>query len=147
MLSLYSISYPQAVHSFYGFLWATDPTPSAERGTYPQKLWISAPNCGQKYQKYRIWRKCIAILRYMLWINLWITGVKSVDKPVEDYVDNSRLWINCRLSTFLPQEKAGYPQFYPQPRLWVLGLGKGDPDFIHTVHRAYYYYYSKNLMI
>ena len=33
------------------------------------------------------------IQRYDLWINLWITGVEPVDKPVENYVDNSGLWI------------------------------------------------------
>src|SRR5215210_8520516 len=122
MLSLYSISYPQAVHSFYGFLWATDPTPSAERGTYPQILWISAPNCEQKYQEYRIWCGYIVILRYGLWINLWITGVKSVDKPVEDFVDNLGLWISRELSTFLPQENASCPHFCPQYDGLVYGL-------------------------
>jgi hypothetical protein len=53
--------------------------------------------------------------QYELWISLWITGVEAVDKPVENYVDNSRLWITRELSTFLPQEEAAYPQFYPQP--------------------------------
>jgi hypothetical protein len=80
-----------------------------------------------------------------LWINLWIKGVKSVDKPVEDFVDNLRLWISHELSTFLPQDKVIYPQFYPQLIDPMLGLGKGNRDFVHSIHRPYYYYYSKNL--
>jgi hypothetical protein len=52
--------------------------------------------------------------QHELWINLWITGVEAVDKPVENYVDNSRLWTTRELSTFLPQEEATYPQFYSQ---------------------------------
>jgi hypothetical protein len=80
-----------------------------------------------------------------LWINLWIKGVKSVDKPVEDFVDNLGLWIIHELSTFLPQENAIYPQFYPQLNDQVLGLGKNNWDFVHSIHRPYYYYYSKNL--
>jgi hypothetical protein len=82
-----------------------------------------------------------------LWINLWIKGVKPVDKPVEDFVDNSGLWITRDLSTFCPQENAVYPQFCPQLDGPVLGLGKGSRDLIHTIHRAYYYYYSKNLKV
>jgi hypothetical protein len=82
-----------------------------------------------------------------LWINLWIKGVKPVDKPVEDFVDNLRLWISRNLSTFLPQETAVYPQFCPQLSGPVLGLGKGIWDFVHTIHRPYYYYYSKYLKV
>jgi hypothetical protein len=80
-----------------------------------------------------------------LWINLWITGVKSVDKLVEDFVDNFELWISHELSTFLPQVKLDYPQFCPQPPLLLFGLGKRDTNSVHTVHRPYYYYYSKSL--
>jgi hypothetical protein len=87
------------------------------------------------------------LFRYDLWINLWITGAKSVDKPVDGFVDNSGLWISRELSTFLPQENAGYPQFCPQLDGLVLGLGEGNPEFIHTIHRPYYYYYSKNLKV
>jgi hypothetical protein len=39
----------------------------------------------------------------VLWINLWITGVKTVDKPVEKIVENCGLWITCHLSTIRPQ--------------------------------------------
>jgi hypothetical protein len=84
---------------------------------------------------------------YGLWIKLWITGAKPVDKPVEIFVDNSGLWISRDLSTFLPQENAGYPQFYPQLNGLVLGLSKVNRTFIHTVHRPYYYYYSNNLRV
>jgi hypothetical protein len=70
-----------------------------------------------------------------------------VDKVVEDFVDNFELWIICELSTILPQEKAGCPQFYPQPYQGVLTLDKRNIRFIHTAHRPYYYYYSKNLMV
>jgi hypothetical protein len=64
--------------------------------------------------------------QYDLWINLWITGVEAVDKPVENYVDNSRLWITRELSTFLPQEEATYPRFYSQVYEEVFGLIKGN---------------------
>ena len=70
-----------------------------------------------------------------------------MDKPVDDSVDNSGLWISRELSTFLPQETAGYPQFCPQLDEPVLGLGKGNLEFVHTIHRPYYYYYSKYLMV
>jgi hypothetical protein len=82
-----------------------------------------------------------------LWITLWIKGAKSVDNSVEDFVDNLELWITRDLSTFLPQENAVYPQFCPQPNGSVLGLSRRNQDLIHTVHRAYYYYYSKNLKV
>jgi hypothetical protein len=84
---------------------------------------------------------------YGLWINLWITGVKSVDNPVEDFVDNMGLWITRGLSTFLPQENASCPHFCPQHDGLVYGLDTRNLDFIHTVHRPYYYYYSKNLKV
>ena len=29
-----------------------------------------------------------------LWITLWIRGVKTVDNPVDDFVDSGRLWIS-----------------------------------------------------
>jgi hypothetical protein len=89
----------------------------------------------------------IAVVAYALWINLWIRGVKSVDKPVDNFVDKSSLWITRALSTFLPQEIAGYPQFHPQPCQGVFGVGKADREVIHTVHRPYYYYYSNRLMV
>jgi hypothetical protein len=38
-----------------------------------------------------------------LWINLWITGVKTVDKPVDKPVENFGLWISGELSTICPQ--------------------------------------------
>ena len=34
-----------------------------------------------------------------LWIKLWIRGVKSVDKVVDNSVDNPGLWITRELST------------------------------------------------
>ena len=70
-----------------------------------------------------------------------------MDKPVDDFVDNSGLWISRELSTFLPQGTADYPQFCPQLDGLVLGLGKGNTEFVHTIHRPYYYYYSKNLKV
>jgi hypothetical protein len=38
-----------------------------------------------------------------LWIKLWITGVKTVDKPVDKPVENFGLWISGELSTIRPQ--------------------------------------------
>ena len=29
-----------------------------------------------------------------LWITLWIRGVKTVDNPVDNFVDSGRLWIS-----------------------------------------------------
>jgi hypothetical protein len=75
-----------------------------------------------------------------LWINLWITGAKSVDKLVEDFVDSFGLWITPDLSTFLPQENSVYPQFCTQPRLEVLGVSKGDFSSCPHIHSPYYYY-------
>jgi hypothetical protein len=83
----------------------------------------------------------------MLWINLWIKGVKSVDKLVDKNVDNFWLWISPDLSTFLPQEFAAYPRFCPQLIRRVSCIGKRICGLIHTIHRPYYYYYSKNLMV
>ena len=70
-----------------------------------------------------------------------------MDKSVDNFVDNSRLWITHELSTFLPQEIGSYPHFRPQPRRCVLGLGKANHEVIHTVHRPYYYYYSNRVMV
>jgi flavodoxin len=81
-----------------------------------------------------------------LWINLWIRGVKPVDKSVDKIVDNSSLWITRHLSTICPQENAGYPQFLPQARLAVIGLGKTDFGGYPHIHRPYYYYYSNKDM-
>jgi hypothetical protein len=82
-----------------------------------------------------------------LWINLWITGVKSVDKPVDNSVENSFLWISRDLSTFRPQEIATYPQFCPQPGGRVFGLSKANlPGYPH-IHSPYYYYYSNKYMV
>jgi hypothetical protein len=50
----------------------------------------------------------------ILGITLWITGVKSVDKIVDNFVDNSDLWISRELSTICPQENGTYPHFCPQ---------------------------------
>jgi hypothetical protein len=82
-----------------------------------------------------------------LWINLWIRGVESVDKPVENSVENSTLWISRDLSTVCPQELATYPQFCPQPRGWVFGLSKADFGGYPHIHRPYYYYYSNKYMV
>jgi hypothetical protein len=82
-----------------------------------------------------------------LWINLWIRGVKSVDKPVENSVENSSLWISRDLSTFYPQEAATYPHFCPQPRGRFFGLGKGDRAGYPHIHSPYYYYYSNKYMV
>jgi hypothetical protein len=38
-----------------------------------------------------------------LWIKLWITGVKTVDKAVDKTVENFKLWISGHLSTIRPQ--------------------------------------------
>lgn len=78
-----------------------------------------------------------------LWINLWIRGVKSVDKPVDNSVENSGLWISRELSTICPQECGGYPQKCPQRRGRVSGLGKAYFAGYPHIHRPYYYYYSK----
>ncbi len=82
-----------------------------------------------------------------LWINLWIRGVRSVDKPVENSVDNSNLWITRELSTICPQGPASYPQFCPQPRGRVVGLSMADFASYPHIHRPYYYYYSNRLMV
>jgi hypothetical protein len=82
-----------------------------------------------------------------LWINLWITGVKSVGKPVDNSVENSVLWINHDLSTFRPQEIATYPQFCPQPGGRVLGLSKANFAGYPHIHSPYYYYYSNKYMV
>jgi hypothetical protein len=74
-----------------------------------------------------------------LWINLWITGVESVDKPVERTVDNLGLWITDELSTIYPQESVTYPQSCPQAWWRVLGLGKEDLAGYPHIHRPYYY--------
>jgi hypothetical protein len=82
-----------------------------------------------------------------LWINLWIKRGSSVDKVVETFVDNLGLWISRDLSTGLPQENAIYPQFCAQLLGRLFGLPKGFLRFIPIIHRPYYYYYSKNLMV
>jgi hypothetical protein len=82
-----------------------------------------------------------------LWINLWIRGVKSVDKPVENSVENSSLWISGHLSTFCPQEVAAYPQIYPQSRVGVFGLSKAGFAGYPHIHSPYYYYYSNKYMV
>ena len=89
----------------------------------------------------------MCIFVYFLWINLWIKRGSSVDKVVETFVDNLGLWISCDLSTALPQENSIYPQFCTQLLGRLFGLPKGFLRFIPTIHRPYYYYYSKNLMI
>jgi hypothetical protein len=87
------------------------------------------------------------IFEYFLWINLWIKRGSFVDKVVETSVDNSGLWIIHDLSTTLPQENTIYPQFCTQPPGRLFGLPKGYLGFIPIIHRPYYYYYSKNLMV
>jgi hypothetical protein len=72
-----------------------------------------------------------------LWINLWIRGVKSVDKPVENSVEDPCLWINGDLSTICPQGSSTYPQFYPQPQGRVFGLSKVDFAGYPHIHRPY----------
>jgi hypothetical protein len=113
---------------------------STDQRTYPQVLWINPPSCGQ----FSGWRR---VARRGLWINLWIRGVKSVDKPVDNSVENSSLWISRDLSTFHPQESATYPQIRPQPRGRVFGLGKAETCGCPHIHRPYYYYYSNTLMV
>jgi hypothetical protein len=82
-----------------------------------------------------------------LWINLWIRGVKSVDKPVENSVENSSLWISGHLSTICPQEVAAYPQIYPQSRVGVFGLSKAGFAGYPHIHSPYYYYCSNKYMV
>jgi hypothetical protein len=82
-----------------------------------------------------------------LWINLWIRGVKPVDKPVDNFVDNSDLWISPELSTICPQETVGYPHFCPQAGRWIFGLGKVLFGGYPHIHRPYYYYYSNKYMV
>ena len=74
----------------------------------------------------------------VLWINLWIRGVKTVDKVVDKNVDNSGLWITRGLSTICPQEILGYPHFYPQAGGQVFGLGMVDFSGYPHIHRPYY---------
>jgi hypothetical protein len=74
-----------------------------------------------------------------LWITLWIRGVKAVDKAVDNFVDNSMLWITRRLSTICPQDFETYPHFCPQGDGRVFGVGKPNAKVIHTIHRPYYY--------
>jgi hypothetical protein len=61
-----------------------------------------------------------------------------MDKPVDKIVDNSVLWITRHLSTICPQEIAGYPQFYPQARERLFGLGMVDFSGYPHIHRPYY---------
>jgi hypothetical protein len=82
-----------------------------------------------------------------LWINLWIRGVKAVDKLVDRIVDNSVLWITRGLSTICPQEKGGYPHFCPQAQGRFFGLGKVLFGGYPHIHRPYYYYYSNKYMV
>ena len=82
-----------------------------------------------------------------LWINLWITGVETVDKPVGNSVDNSNLWITRELSTFYQQGTGGYPHFCPQLRGLEFSLSKADFAAYPHIHRPYYYYYSNRLMV
>src|ERR671912_466203 len=82
-----------------------------------------------------------------LWTNLWIRGVKSVDKPVDRIVDNSSLWITRHLSTIHPQEIGGYPHFYPQAGARLFGLGKAIFSSYTHIHRPYYYYCSNRYMV
>jgi hypothetical protein len=105
------------------------PDPSTVSPSYPQKLWITGPRCGQV---------CTGG-EPELWINLWIRGVKSVDKPVERTVDNYCLWISTELSTICPQDEGTYPHFLPQGRWRVFGLGKEDFGGYPHIHRPYYY--------
>jgi hypothetical protein len=85
--------------------------------------------------------------RYNLWTNLWIRGVKSVDKPVDRIVENLILWITRELSTSYPQGSASYPQICPQPRRQVFGLGKRDSSSYPHIHSPYYYYYSNKYRV
>ena len=92
-----------------------------------------------------LWINCPVVGRWgagRLWINLWIRGVQPVDKPVDISVDNPNLWITRELSTTRPQVGASYPQFCPQPRGEVFGLGKVDFATYPHIHSPYYYYYS-----
>jgi hypothetical protein len=82
-----------------------------------------------------------------LWIKLWIRGVKSVDKVVDNSVDNPGLWITRELSTIHPQESGTYPQIRPQARGRFFGLGKTELAGCPHIHRPYYYYYSNTLMV
>jgi hypothetical protein len=54
-------------------------------------------------------------------------------------VDNLGLWITRHLSTIYPQESGTYPQFCPQARWRVFGLGKEDLVGYPHIHRPYYY--------
>jgi hypothetical protein len=83
----------------------------------------------------------------MLWIKLWIRGVKAVDKVVDDFVDNFFLWISRRLSTIYPQAFWTYPHFCPQARLPVFTLPKPNTGGYPHIHRPYYYYYSNKYMV
>jgi hypothetical protein len=70
---------------------------------------------------------------------LFIRGVKSVDKPVDNCVDNSGLWISGDISTIYPRGPGTYPQFCPHPRGGIFGLGKADFAVYPHFHRPYYY--------
>ena len=107
-----STSYPQPID----VSWITRQFLSTATATYPQNLWITSAVCGKQYMKDRIWTGHMTTWRCSLWINLWIRGVKSVDKPVDSFVDNLSLWISQELSTFCPQEFTSYPRFCPQAR-------------------------------
>ena len=131
-----SPTYPQ--HTL--LKWISSSDLETKTYAYPQILWITSIVCGQLRefnvkQSYRI-RNTI----YNLWINLWIKGDKPVDKLVDDYVDNSHLWISLSLSTSHPQAVASCPQFCPQRRRGLSSICKANSEFIHTIHRPYYYY-------
>jgi hypothetical protein len=70
-----------------------------------------------------------------------------VDKPVDNFVDNSKLWITRELSTFHPQVSAGYPQIRPQARGCLFGLDKAYSGAYPHIHRPYYYYYSNKYKV
>jgi hypothetical protein len=122
-------------------MWINLPNLSTGPLSYPQNLWISS------LMLWTIFRVPTGSHAYRLWINLWIRGAKTVDKPVEKSVENSSLWISRDLSTIHPQEHATYPQFRPQPRGRVFGLSMADSAGYPHIHRPYYYYYSNRYMV
>ena len=141
------MTFPHRIHNFKLHLWITHPDLSTEPRTYPHNLWISLLNWGQNYWFCAMLGRYMSVWLYSLWINLWIRGVKSVDKSVDNFVENLILWITRELSTFCQQRTGGYPHFYPQPRWLDFGLSKADFLAYSHIHRPYYYYYSNRYMV
>ena len=63
------------------------------------------------------------VRRSGLWTNLWIRGVKALDKTWDELLDNS-FWIIRNLSTICPQKTGGFTISIHRQRGRLFGLDK-----------------------